>query len=217
MTGDIDDCYARLQKALPVNWFAGPIVSAVLYGAAWALSFCYALLAYIRLQTRLSTATDGHLDMIAGDFFGLGLPRNMHEEDASYRARIRVELFRLRATRPALALILTQLTGNVPTIIEPTRPGDCGGYGLPVMGYGRAGRYGSLACPWQAFVEVYRPRSIGALNVPGYGCAQSGYGAGSCYVAAGSLLNLTDQKIFAAVEAVRPVGARVWVRLVDAG
>jgi len=154
--------------------------------------------------------------MIAGDFFGMSLPRSLNESDSSYRARIQVQMFRQRATRPALLAMLTQLTGNVPTIIEPARPADCGGYGLPVMGYGAAGRYGSLLCPWQAFVEVYRPRSIGVLNVPGYACAQSGYGVAGCYVAAGSLINVSDENIFAAVESVRPLATRVWVRLVDA-
>lgn len=228
MTGDQNDCFWRLRQALPGAWFPVPAINAdgspqlvtlidrLLWGMAWMLAFAYSLLVYIRLQTRIASASDGNLDLIAGDFFGLGLPRDANESDASYRARIQVQMFRPRATRPALAAILAQLTGNEPLIIEPQRPADCGGYGRPVMGYGAAGRYGSLACPYQAFVEVYRPRSIGVANTPGYGCPQGGYGVACEWVAAGSLISLSDANIFAAVESVRPIGSRVWVRLMDA-
>lgn len=227
MTGDQNDCFWRLRQALPAGWFPVPainmdgspvivtLIDALLWGLAWMLAFAYSLLLYIKQQTRIATASDGNLDMIAGDFFGLGLQRNANESDSSYRSRIQVQMFRARATRPALASILYQLTGSEPVIIEPQRPADCGGYGVPVLGYGVAGRYGSLLCPFQAFVEVHSLRSVGVPNVPGYGCPQGGYGAACEWAPAGSLLSLNDLNVFAAVESVRPIGTEVWVRLVD--
>lgn len=227
MTGDQTDCYQRLRAALPAGWFPPPVLDAggspllitvidrLLWAMAWGLALVFGLLDDIRRQTRLATAADGWLDLWAGDFFGAGLPRNGNEGDAGYRSRIQVQLFRQRATRPALAKILEELTGNTPAIFEPGRPGDCGGYGLPVIGYGCAGHYGSQQLPYTAFVVVYRPASIGAANVPGYGAPQAGYGIGTRYIAAGTLLSLTDLNIFNAIEAVRPVGVQVWVQLRD--
>lgn len=228
MIGDQSDCFWRLRQALPGGWFATPerdtagapiittVIDAVLWGMAWLLAFAYGLLAFVKLQARINTATAGSLDMIAGDFFGLMLPRNQNESDDSYRTRIKVQMFRQRATRPALRSMLLDLTGNEPTIVEPTHPGDCGGYGVPACGYGVAGAYGSMTCPWQAFVTVYRPKSIGVPNVPGYGASQGGYGVACMYAPAANLLSVTDKNIFAAVEAVRPIGTTVWVRLADA-
>lgn len=129
-TGDLNDLRSRIKATLP-RWFAdsSPILDAVLSGAAQALSFVYSLYLYAQMQTRIKTATDGWLDLIAGDFFGTRILRRANQSDASFRAIIIANLFRERATRTALIQVLTDLTGRAPVLIEPQQPGDTGAYG----------------------------------------------------------------------------------------
>lgn len=131
-TGDQQDIYRRMRSQLP-QWFGdeatSPVLNGLLQGLAYALAYFYSLLAYGRLQTRIKTATDGWLDMIAADFFGSALLRAANQSDTSFRNRILINLFRERATRAGLIKVLKDLTGRVPTIIEPLRPLDTGVYG----------------------------------------------------------------------------------------
>ncbi|PKN07979.1 MAG: hypothetical protein CVU24_14705 [Betaproteobacteria bacterium HGW-Betaproteobacteria-18] len=191
---------------------------ALLAGVANGLSFIYSLLAYVRLQTRISTATDGFLDMIAGDFLGDGLPRKANQTDASYRARIIAAIFRERGTRKAIIAVLTQLTGRAPVVFEPLRPKDTGAYGL-AYGYGSGGGYGTLLLPFQAFVTAFRPSGGGVANVAPYGVpggsVGGGYGVGSMeQVPLASMQGqVTDADIFNAIESVRPAGYTIWARI----
>lgn len=132
-TGDQNDILQRLKGALP-RWFGDntPILDALLQGLAWAGSFVYSLWAYAKLQTRIKTATDGWLDMIAADFFGSSLMRSANQSDASFRARIIINLIRERATRAGVIKVLQDLTGRTPIIFEPQRPLDTGAYGATV-------------------------------------------------------------------------------------
>ena len=140
-TGDQADIFARLKAILPARWFGSPadstpILDAVLQGVANLLAFVYSLYAYAKLQTRISTATDGYLDLIAADFFGTTLQRTTGQSDESYRALILANLFREKATRNALIRVLQDFTGQTPVIVEPTKPADCGAYGQPFWCYG---------------------------------------------------------------------------------
>jgi len=220
-TGDQTDIQTRLQQLLPVGWFENglvPVRDALLAGAANALAFAYSLLAYVRLQTRISTATDAFLDMIAGDFLGDTLVRAANQTDASFRARIIAAIFRTRATRQAVIAVLTQLTGRAPVIFEPLRPMDTGAYGI-AYGYGAAGGYGSMLLPFQSFVTAFRPSGGGVANVAPYGAAGGstggGYGVGSHEYAAlaNVVAQVTDADIYNAIESVRPVGYTIWARI----
>jgi hypothetical protein len=221
--GDFDDIFGRIKAKLPSRWFGGwadslPVLDGVLAGIASLLSFAYALYGYAKLQTRIMTATDGWLDMIAADFFGPGqVRRKTGQSDTSYRLVILANLFREKATRPAIVSILTSLTGRAPTIIEPTRPSDTGAYGAPNSGYGVAGAYGSISLPYQAFVIAYRPVSnAGIASVAGYGTSPGGYGAPSrAEYASMNMVSggITDADIFAAIDAVKPAGTIVWTRI----
>lgn len=220
MTGDQNDLLARLKALLPRGWFGSsadsvPIIDGLMTGLANGLAFIYSLYTYAKLQTRISTATDGWLDMISADFFGTDLPRNTGQSDDSYRNAIQARLLREKATRNAVTIALTALTGRAPTIIEPTRPQDTGAYGAPNSGYGVAGAYGSLSLPFQAFVIAYRPHSAqGIASVAGYGISTGGYSQASWaeYArlsdATGGVL---DSDIFAAVAAVKPAATIIWM------
>lgn len=186
-TGDQNDVLGRLRTLLP-RWFSdtATLLTATLQGYAWAAAFIYSLYVYARQQTRIATATDGWLDMIAGDFFGSALPRKAGQSDASYRTAIQINIFRERGTRAGLVKVIQDITGIKPVIWEPRRALDTGAYGIG-YGYGAAGAYSTAAAmPYTALVTVFRPTLASGLSV-------------------------TDSDIYAAVESVRPAGTVLWV------
>jgi hypothetical protein len=133
-TGDTTDITTRLRLSLPKQWFQtdGTVIGAILGALSTSWAWAYSLYAYIKVQSRILTATDGWLDVVAGDFFGTSVTRKASQSDASFRAAIIINLFRERATRKAIITVLTQLTGRAPVIIEPQRPADTGAYGAAV-------------------------------------------------------------------------------------
>ncbi|TXD58936.1 hypothetical protein FUT88_13335 [Ralstonia sp. TCR112] len=192
------------------------MVDSLLAGITTALSFVYSLYAYAKLQTRILTASDGWLDMIAADFFGTSIQRKANQTDASFRATIIANLFRERATRHAIVKVLQDLTGRTPKIVEPKRPADTGSYGGPLIGYGVAGAYGSMQMPYQAFVIAYRPLGSGIPSVAGYGISTGGYSqASQAEWASLSMIQqaVTDADIFAAIDSVRPAATIVWTNI----
>lgn len=216
-TGDQSDILQRLKGTLP-RWFGDntTILDALLQGLAWAGSFTYSLWAYAKLQTRIKTATDGWLDMVAADFFGSSLLRAANQSDASFRARIIINLIRERATRASVVKVLQDLTGRTPIVFEPQRPADTGAYGGPLIGYGLAGGYGSLLLPCQAFVTAFRPTGTGIPLVAGYGISTGGYGVASrAELASMDMVQgtVTDADIYAAVDSVKPAGTTLWTRI----
>ena len=216
--GDVNDFYDRLKALLPSGWFAdhSPVVRGLLLAGAWSLSWCYSLYCYVLKQTRISTATDGWLDIAAYDFFGTELQRQAEMSDDMFRNHISVNLFRERGTRQAVIDILQELTGNTPRVFEPQHPMDTGSYGGPVLGYGVAGGYGSQLLPYQAFVVACRPKKTGIPLIAGYAMPPSGYSMPSQgeYVSHDMVTgNVTDAQIYAAVAAVKMEGSVVWVRL----
>lgn len=221
-TGDQSDILQRLKATLP-RWFGDstPILDALLQGLAWAGSFVYSLISYARLQTRIKTATDGWLDMIAADFFGPSLARAANQSDASFRARIIINLFRERATRGGVIKVMQDLTGRTPLVFEPQRPADTGAYSAPNSGYGMAGGYGSLLLPCQAFVTAFRPTGSGIPNVAGYGGSAGnpgpgGYGVASQLEYASMAMiqgAVTDADLYNAIDSVKPAGVTLWVRI----
>lgn len=156
MIGDLPDFIRRLKSTMPASWWgdATPVLDGVLNGFAAIWSWLFGLLQSVRLQARIATASGEWLDRVAADFFGQRLRRNSGESDAALRARILMELARERATRAGLQAKLTSLTGAAPSIIEPSRAPDIGGWGCG-LGWGN-GAWGSLAMPNQCFVTVTR-------------------------------------------------------------
>lgn len=209
--GDNADMAARLRRLLP-PWFgeSNPLVDALVAAAAVVLAFAYSLFAYAKAQTRIRTATGIWLDIIAQDFYGLGLLRAINESDDAYRVRIIAGLFRPKATREAIAEVVESLTGEAPTIIEPFSPKDCGAYDKGYAGYGVAGAYGSMLTPAQAFLITSRPVLPAVAYIGGWHKGPWGYGVGKgAYTSLVSII--PDSAIYAAIAATKAEGVRIWV------
>ena len=99
---------ARLRAVLPTYWFpdSAPVLDGLLNGLAAGWAWSYQQLQYVKAQTRIATATDIWLDVIADDFFGNRLSRRPGQSDSALRGRIQRELFRERGTRGAIASVL---------------------------------------------------------------------------------------------------------------
>ena len=219
-TGDTDDMMRRARRVLP-RWFsdASPKLDIILSAGATLAAQLYALIANVRLQARITTATGGFLDLIAYDFFGLRFRRRSQEADAAFMVRIKTEIIRPRATRASIIAAVESLTGR-PTYLffEPWNPRDTGGYGVGGhMGYSCMGRYGSLMLPNQAFMIPIRPPGQGIPDAQGYqlspgDAAIGGMGEGSLrYAAMSDVVGpVTDADILAAIESCRPAGCVIW-------
>lgn len=218
ITGDRDDMLARLKSVLPSRWLgeASTTADALLAGLAEGWAWLHGMAATLRAQARIATATGAMLDMIAEDCFGPRLARRRLQGDAAFRAAIRRELLRERATRPALRAVLRDLTGREPRLFEPRRPADTGGWGAGA-GYSAAGGWGSLALPYQIFVTARRPQGSGIAGLNGWAGGLGGWGGGR--IAWASLAQLegqvTDADIAAATAATLPQGAVAWLRIED--
>jgi hypothetical protein len=224
MTGDQQDMLARLRAVLPPRWFAdsAPVLDGLLSGLASGWTWAYQQLQYVKAQTRLATASDIWLDMIANDFFGSHLLRRPGQSDEAFRTHIQKELFRERGTRSAIVSTLRDLTGRAPLVFEPARTADTGGYASLSgsgggAGYGCAGGWGSLALPFQCFITAYRPTGSGISTVTGWGGPAAGYGRGTIEYANLDMVQgqVTDDDIYAAVAGVLPVAVIGWTSITD--
>lgn len=216
-TGDQTDMFGRLKSLLPVGWFGdnNPIRDAALWAYAQSASWGYTLYQYAKNQTRIKTATDSFLDLIALDFFGSSLIRYSAQSDSSYLNRILINIFRERTTRHGMDQVLFDLTGRRAVIIEPARPQDVGGLGVNFyLGSSGPGLLGSVVSPYQAFVTVYRPLGVGAGNWPGINTNVFGLGKTSGLIPFTQLSpQVADADIIAAIEATKPIATTVWFRI----
>ncbi|MCA1179774.1 MULTISPECIES: hypothetical protein [unclassified Pantoea] len=215
--GDLNDMHSRLKALLPAGWFCDetPVLDGVLTLFAQYLSWCYSLYNYARQQTRITTASDGWLDIAAQDFFGAHLRRDEGMTDIKFRNLIKKSMFRERGTRQAILNIINDLTGYQPEIIEPQCAVDTGGYCMPTSGYGVAGRYGSLQIPCQAFVIVHRPDKEKCNSDMDSDIVFAGHESLLKDRHRNSVLThpVTDAQIFAAITATKMEGTIVWVRV----
>lgn len=216
--GSQSDILSRIKALLPNGWFRDetPVLDAILGGIASAFAAVFDLTTYARLQTRIATATDGFLDLIAYDFLGTTLPRRAGESNDAYRARIQAELLLERGTRNGMIRALQILTGRTPIIFEPSRPADTGGLNTNSMGLNVAGGLGSLALPYQVFITAYRPVGQGIPNVAGLGFPQGALNTGSqTELASLDMIagTVTDSDIYATVDSVIEAGTIAWVKI----
>lgn len=216
MLGDQGDILGRLRTVLPPRWFpdTAPVLDGLLSGVANIWAAAYAQLQFVRAQTRIATATETFLDMIAADFFGVRLRRRVGQDDDSLRRTIGLEMLRERATRGALQRMLEDLTGRTPVIFEPTRPADTRGWGV-ACGWGVAGGWGSLSMPFQCLVTAYRPQDGGISRLSGWDEPAGSWGGGSIGYISLSMVGglVSDDEIAAAVAGVMPVATTAWMRI----
>lgn len=222
MTGDPNDMRARLRALLPRGWFAdeAPVLAALLAGLASVWSWSYGLLDYVARQTRIATASDGWLDLIADDYGGAAWARQAGETDDAFRSRIRRNLVRLRGTRQALIDNVTALTGRAPIIFEPAFPPDTGGLNTTGLGWNTLGGWASLTLPYQCFVVAYRPHGGGIANIGGWGSTETGFALGGWNTAGlgwgdAALIRgaVTDAQILATVADSMPAASIAWTAL----
>ena len=223
MQGDQQDMLSRLKQVLPLRWFPDdtPVLDTVLSGVALAWAWVYTLLQEAKAQTRIATAEDMWLDLIAMDYFGSQLLRRTGEDDTDYPVRIKLELVRERGTRQAVISSIVDLTARSPSLFEPANTLDTGGYGslqkvAPTgLAYGCAGGWGNLDLPFQFFVTAYRPVGVGIGSVSGWGGPAGGYGDGSIEYADLEMMQaqVTDTNVCSAITSVLPVGTIAWTRI----
>ncbi len=217
----------RLRVMLPKRWFGeqSPNLTALLTAIATPWVWLYSLLIYVSNQTRLMTATDGFLDLISYDYFGLDLPRKAGESDYVYRGRIQTAFRQEAATRLAVSSGLRDLTGNPPLIFEPANCADTGSYGTlngdaaiagTGMAYGQNGGWGSLSLPYQCFVTAVRPAVTGVGMVAGYGTPNGGYGEGAIsYIDLSALPgDLSDSDIQISLSRLLPINTIAWLKII---
>ena len=217
MIGDVADFVRRMLVVLPRRWFSDPaqatqtstFLQALLSGFGVAWSAMYLLVCQVQILSRLATVFGAFLDMASVDFFGAALPRRLGEADGPFRARVGQEMLRPRATRSALSLVLSELTGQTPVIFEPVRPSDTGGYAAGGVGYSVAGGWGNLGLRHHSFITVQRPIGVGIPLLAGYGSG------GYLYYGDFSMLAtpVPDRDIFTAIVRVLPAGHIAWVRI----
>ena len=214
-TGDAADFQQRIIGVLP-RWFgdvsSSPVVSGLIGASAYVFAQVYSLLAYVRLQTRIRTATDGWLDLASQDYFGNALPREGNEADTAFRARILATLFPQRVTRPGMLGALTVLTGTPPVLFEPWRPADCFVLGYSSLGIGQLGSY---QMPAQAFISVTLPSGNGGAGIAGLGSNYAGLGSGWLALPGASQLagSVSAQDVYDTVNAFKAEGTTMWVEI----
>ncbi|MEA9994524.1 hypothetical protein QN383_08730 [Pseudomonas sp. AA4] len=207
----------RLKSLLPAGWFGdnNPIRDATLWAYAQSASWAYTLYLYAQAQTRIKTASDSWLDLIALDFFGNNLVRYSAQSDQSYLNRILINIFRERTTRHGMEQVLLDLTGRKALIIEPAKPNDVGCLGAS-MWLGVSGQLGSVVFPYQAFVTAYRPIGTGAGGWPGIKTNWFGLGQTSGLIPSAQMTpQVSDADIVAAIEATKPIATTIWYRIVS--
>ena len=216
----------RLRALLPPRWFSaeGPNLAALLNSLSTTWTWIYAFVQYVIQQTRINTATEHWLDLIASDFLGVGAERLDRETDTAYRERICYSLFREAATRPAIVAAIEHVTGSRPSIFEPANPADTGSYGArgpgtqaayPGCAYGMAGGWGSLSMPLQFLLSARRPAITDLSSIAGYGTANGGYGTPMTSYVDLALLpgSVADNQIYSAVSRLLPINTIAWVRI----
>jgi len=211
--GDAGDTLRRLRALLPGSWFRGqvPEIDAVLGGVAESQAFVYALVGYAKGQTKVSSSTDGFLELSAFDFFGLRFPRLPNELDAAYSARIIKEIFRERATRRGISQALIDLTGYAPIIQEPANPSDTWAWD---QSFWDVGTLGSTQNNNQVFITAYRPKGGGIAFIPGW---DAGFWDVSFVWVDQSMIvaPVTDARIYAAIAQTVAAGVTAWVMILN--
>lgn len=202
-----------IYKYTPPWWDdENPILNAILIGFGSIAAFIYCNMVYIKLQTRIISATDINLDYIALDYFGNLLKRCPGESDDTFRDAILKLLLAPRVTRQAMIDRLTDLTGRAPIIYEGFE-GDGNYYNHAFLNSPTSTLGGSA--PYQAWITAFRPlpateNTSVFLNHTAFENAVSYYGSegqsGAC---------VTDADILNTIEITKVAGTLMHVTISD--
>lgn len=203
---------ARAYGRLPRGWFPDdhPIIGAEVDVLATAGAYAYGLLADVSAQARIKTSSGIWLDLSAVDHFGPGnFPRRSGESDASYSARIIHERFRPLATKPSMASVLYDLTGNHAAIFEPATDG--GTWDGELFWDDPTSLLGTVEQPWQCYIDIRRPV---ALASPYTDTWDEGFWD-ELYLTSEAELegDVEDAEIERAVLKTAPAGVKTWLRI----
>lgn len=210
--------FIRVKSFLPKSWFPNPspIVDSFLMGFAKIGEIVKTSIDEVVPQLRIKTATGGVLDLIANDMFGSSLLRSFNESDSDYRLRILIELFRERATYPAMMESIAYFTGFYPVIVESGKDIDATGYVLSEgsISTNEGDGYGVVVRSFHCFISIYIPYSSEYANVAGYGVSTSGYSVFSRgeYVHS---KELDINSLLQIINTVRPVSTKIWVKTIQ--
>ena len=211
----------RLKQLAPRGWFpetaSAPIIDGVMTAFASVAQHFLTLTVYAQAQSRIATASDGFLDVLAFDFFGFAVQRLSGQSDISFRKVILLEILRERATRAGIQKSVADLTGFDVRMFEGFNTFDTGGYDTGYLGFDMLGRWGSLDMPFQVLIATLQPIGVGIPNVGGFDSAfvAGGYDLGAEEYGDISQVSgpVTNQKIFDCINSTRAAGITCWVAI----
>lgn len=155
--GSKEDIKSRLKSYTP-PWYGEDAIfqGASQDGFATAYVDIYQLLAYIKLQTRLATATDFLLDLAAKDFLNSFLWRGPGEDDDRFRKTLLTNILREKATRTGIAKFIKDYTGYDPIMFEPWDAGSIGGaYNTLNFAFDNPNCYWGGDAPYTGYITVF--------------------------------------------------------------
>lgn len=125
---DVERLTDQLIELVPPSWTSteakqrGGVFWTLMSAIGTILSLVKTVIKQVQAQFRLATATGIFLDTYSHDYFGVGteraLPRQLNETDDSFRARIRAEILRQKATKPGIRRAVAEVTGASPIVVE---------------------------------------------------------------------------------------------------
>lgn len=217
-----------LNDGVPLPWTddegkeVGGTLDAILQGMGSNLERISAQVNYAFLGSRIQTATDTMLDLCSQDYYGDELPRNGAESDDSYRSRILAGLLVPKVTEPGISLLITNLTGKAPRMIQPWNPVTTGAYGRSYYNADSAeipALYGDNSLRWQGGIITSLPQTnaVGAIPVWGYdmGAAYNEYTGVYWKSLAANFLSETS--LFQLIAGAKAMGVKIWIKTALSG
>lgn len=217
-----------LNEGVPLPWNDdaahedGGTLDAILQGMGSNLERVSEQVNYAFLGSRIQTATDTMLDLCSQDYYGDALPRNPGESDDSFRHRILAGLLVPKVTEPGLSLLITNLTGKPPRMIQPWNPVTTGAYGrsyynadsaeIPALYAGNQLRFGG-----GIITSLPQVTAVGAIPVWGYdmGAAYNEYTGVYWRSLAANFLR--ESSLFKLISDAKAMGVKIWIKTAQSG
>lgn len=219
ISGTQEDFAQRLAALLPAGWYpnaivgdgTNPVLDSTLSATGQALSRLWTLLTYVQMQTRISSASEANLDVIAQDFLGSEIVRKVNETDDQFRTRIQQAILAPRITREALSQNIEALTGTKPTIVVPSSANDTGAWDTAQTAWD-VGLWGSEDIPRDVFITVTLPPGGGVPNAMGWDVGAWDSPQTVWTDDSMAVVGITEQDVYDVINRTRPVNVRVWVK-----